>query len=88
MNVLNGPEVVGQYDLGVIRTCYPGTSGSDLTYFVDAFDYQHRDVPRQLQDLVPLRIIGETFCEFLDQLIQIELSGLELFQIREGEHEI
>ena len=71
----------------MIRTCYPGTR-PDLTYFVETFDYQHRNVPCQLQNLVPFGIIGERFCEFLDQLIQIELSGLELPQIREGEQDI
>lgn len=58
-----------------------------FTHFVETFDYQHRDISRQLQDLVPLGFVDERFHQFLAELVRIEISDLELLNIREGEND-
>jgi len=70
----------------VIRTWHPGRS--DFTHFVETLDYQHRSVSCQLQDLVSFGIFGEQSHQFLDQLVQIELSVREVFRTGKGEHDI
>lgn len=71
----------------MVKTWHPGAR-SNFTHPVETLNYHHHDVSCQLQDLIPLRIDRERFRHFLDQLVQIELSGVELLRVREGEHDI
>ena len=61
---------------------------SNFTHPVETLDYQYRVVSCQLQDFVPPGLVDECFRQVLDELIQIEVSILELLRIQKGERNV
>ena len=72
---------------GLIRTQHTGNR-SGFAYLVETLDHQDGCISRQRQDLGSVGFIFERFCQFVDELVQIEILGLELLRAGEGKYDI